>query len=177
MKLRIRKWPVLLIAGTFTVLFLCKNLIVDEYIINSSDSLPHYLYKGTHSLTDLSNQTYVLVCLRRNKSKTAYDLLSKLHPELFSHKSVCPAEVMPLIKRIAAKPHDQLVASGNHEIIVNSYELRGTAPHQTLQTFRFTGEVPDDRYLIYTPHPDSLDSRYFGFITKDEIIDTLTPVF
>jgi signal peptidase I len=39
----------------------------------------------------------------------------------------------------------------------------------TLPIFRFTGKIPKDCYFVVAPHPYSFDSRYFGFIKKEQI--------
>lgn len=40
------------------------------------------------------------------------------------------------------------------------------------------GRIPPGRYFVYTPHPDSLDSRYalMGWIPQSRILGVATPV-
>ena len=177
MKLKFRKKPLIVITLTLMGLFLCINTVVDNFIINSSDSLPHYLYKRTHSLEGLNHDSIVLICADKKSTPMLYQLLKKYHPQLIDRYTVCKGEISPLIKKIGALPHDRVVASGDKEIIVNNKELKGTTAHQKLEAFKYTGEVPADRYLVYTPNPNSLDSRYFGFVTKKELMEILIPVF
>ena len=41
------------------------------------------------------------------------------------------------------------------------------------------GIVPESRFFVFAPHPDSLDSRYamVGFISEDDIIGRTFPIF
>lgn len=61
-------------------------------------------------------------------------------------------------------------------------EFLGTAKQVSkkgtpLPVTEFRGEVPTGKLMVSAPHRDSLDSRYFGPIGRDEIIALAYPVF
>ncbi len=43
--------------------------------------------------------------------------------------------------------------------------------------FSYTGRVPEGRYFVIGDSPDSYDSRYFGFLRKEDILARAYPIF
>lgn len=48
---------------------------------------------------------------------------------------------------------------------------------EPLDNFKFSGQVPGGKCYVAGSHPDSFDSRYFGFIDKQTVIAKAYPVF
>jgi len=53
------------------------------------------------------------------------------------------------------------------------YSLKG----ETLQNFKFEGQIPKDSLFVFSNHIDSFDSRYFGFVRKENVIAIAHPIF
>ena len=43
--------------------------------------------------------------------------------------------------------------------------------------FVWHGIIPEGEYFVMAPHPDSYDSRYWGFVRSDEVIGKAIPLF
>ena len=48
---------------------------------------------------------------------------------------------------------------------------------EPVEVFRFSGKVPDGALFVVGDSPDSYDSRYFGFLRKEDVIKIAHPVF
>jgi len=46
-----------------------------------------------------------------------------------------------------------------------------------VEAFSFSGKVPDGALFVVGDSPDSYDSRYFGFLRKEDVIKIAHPVF
>jgi conjugal transfer pilin signal peptidase TrbI len=85
------------------------------------------------------------------------------------------------IKVLAGQPGDTVTRDGA------TFVVAGTALGQAKPTSRRgeplepgpTGTLPDGRYFVYAPHPDSLDSRYAltGWIAREQFIGRARALF
>ena len=85
------------------------------------------------------------------------------------------------IKVLAGQPGDTVARDGATFIVA------GTALGQAKPTSRRgeplepgpTGTLPEGRYFVYAPHPDSLDSRYAltGWIAREQLIGRARAIF
>jgi conjugal transfer pilin signal peptidase TrbI len=85
------------------------------------------------------------------------------------------------IKVLAGQPGDTVARDGATFIVA------GTALGQAKPTSRRgeplepgpTGTLPEGRYFVYAPHPDSLDSRYAltGWIAREQFIGRARAIF
>lgn len=171
MKVRVyRKYPLVILAITLILFCLVKNKI----IINTSPSIPLGLYTIHQIKAPLKQNDLVAVCLM--KSDQAFGL---------SRGYINPGRrcngTTPLLKSIIAVPGDNVILS-NDEIIVNNKIY-----HYITQKFdskqRILPSWPRGNYqntqgfwLIGTNDPHSWDSRYFGFVSKNQIIFLLNPL-
>jgi len=53
------------------------------------------------------------------------------------------------------------------------YSLKG----EILPNFQFEGTIPKDSLFVFSNHIDSFDSRYFGFVRKEDVIAIAHPIF
>lgn len=53
------------------------------------------------------------------------------------------------------------------------YSLSG----ERLHPFEFEGEIPKGDLFVFGDHVDSLDSRYFGFVRREDVIARAYPIF
>jgi conjugal transfer pilin signal peptidase TrbI len=85
------------------------------------------------------------------------------------------------IKVLAGQPGDAVTRDGA------TFVVAGTAIGQAKQLSRRgeplqpgpTGILPEGRYFVFAPHPDSLDSRYAltGWIAREQIIGRAHAIF
>ena len=85
------------------------------------------------------------------------------------------------IKVVAGQPGDTVTRDGA------TYVVAGTVLGQAKPTSRRgeplepgpTGTLPEGRYFVFAPHPDSLDSRYAltGWIASEQIIGRARAIF
>lgn len=88
---------------------------------------------------------------------------------------------MFFIKKAMGLPGDKVTREGRAFYINGEYQAiakthsRSGVPLQSGPA----GIIPDGQYFVWTPHPDSYDSRYedIGWITKDRIIGRAVRLF
>lgn len=163
------------IAITGILVFVVSmNLLKNYFSINTTDSLPEHLFYKESRVRDITLQHNDYVRLCPLYSKVAYFY------RIFDYKKDtgnCDNGQLAFLKKIAAVPGDNVIVdkngiSVNGKLIKNTKALSSKARH-----FEFKGKVPKDSYLVYTDHKEGYDSRYFGFILKDEITHKIRPVF
>lgn len=163
------------IAVTGILVFVVTmNLLKNYFSINTTDSLPEHLFYKESRVRDITLQhnDYVRLCPLYSKVADFY--------KIFDYKKDtgnCDNGQLAFLKKIAAVPGDNVIVdkngiSVNGKLIKNTKALSSKARH-----FEFKGKVPKDSYLVYTDHKEGYDSRYFGFILKDEITHKIRPVF
>jgi conjugative transfer signal peptidase TraF len=79
-----------------------------------------------------------------------------------------------LMKVVSAVPGDE-ICRRHDRFWVNGVEVAQVfhfyAPGKKLPQYYFCGRVPKDQYFLLGPqHPHSFDSRYFGFVSRSQII-------
>lgn len=163
------------IAITGILVFVVSmNLLKNYFSINTTDSLSEHLFYKESRVRDITLQhnDYVRLCPLYSKVADFY--------RIFDYKKDtgnCDNGQLAFLKKIAAVPGDNVIVdkngiSVNGKLIKNTKALSSKARH-----FEFKGKVPKDSYLVYTDHKEGYDSRYFGFILKDEITHKIRPVF
>lgn len=83
-------------------------------------------------------------------------------------------------KRIIALPGDDIIAS--RKVIVNGERIgsiaqRSDSQNRPMQIFEYTGKVPVGHVFVLGDTQGSFDSRYYGFVKKDNINRRLIPLF
>jgi signal peptidase I len=84
------------------------------------------------------------------------------------------------LKIIACLPGDDLqekercfYCNGKFIGCAKRYDRKGNP----VSFFIFKGKVPDGKYFVVGIHPDSYDSRYWGFVDKEQIIGRVKKIF
>lgn len=156
------------------VLVVSMNLLKNYFSINTTDSLPEHLFYKESRVRDITLQhnDYVRLCPLYSKVADFYRIF-----DFKKDTGNCDNGQLAFLKKIAAVPGDDVIVddkgiSVNGKLINNTKALSSKARH-----FEFKGKVPKDSYLVYTDHKEGYDSRYFGFILKDEITHKIRPVF
>lgn len=98
---------------------------------------------------------------------------------LFS-KRIETATTDRLLKRVGCAPGQRLSAI-NGEYACDGHFLGRAMSRDSkgkpLPQFAFNGEVPPDSLFMVGPHPRSYDSRYFGFIHADSVLNKAHPLW
>lgn len=154
--------------------------VVPFAIINVSPSMPMGLYVRT-SVNSLRAGDIVAVCLRdRAHRKFVAMALSRgyIWNDRLGSCAVGAWRFAPLVKRIVAVSGDT-VQIGRSGIFVNgrreqqSRPLRVDSKGRALPQVRLSVRVPRGEYVIEGENPRSYDSRYFGLVPREDILERL----
>lgn len=100
--------------------------------------------------------------------------------EFAAERGYLPLHV-PLIKRIAALPHDRICGSGKRISIngqVIAVRLATDARHRPLPTWQgCLGLGNSEIFLLSTDKPGSFDGRYFGLVKRSAVKGRLRPLW
>ncbi len=135
-----------------------------------------YLFKQSYglgiSLTP-SLPYYVFIINKKNLDFKKDDLIVFKYPgeNIYSYK-----KDEQFVKIAACFPNDYLTVNDNYEYFCNSKNI-GKAPLKDgkgmeLQHFIFNGIIPENEYFVIGTHPKSWDSKYWGFVSKNQITGT-----
>ena len=85
------------------------------------------------------------------------------------------------IKRVGCTPGEVLTVDA-HDNYYCSGEYLGRAKRNTLlgeplAPFRFAGKVPEGMLFVIGDHRDSYDSRYYGFVAHERILEVAWALF
>ncbi|MFZ5862396.1 MAG: signal peptidase I [Nitrospirota bacterium] len=84
------------------------------------------------------------------------------------------------VKVVKGLPGDRLEIREDRTVWLDGVRLdsvRATdSKGRTVEPFRFEGVIPEDTYFLYSPAPNSYDSRYYGLIAKSQIIGRVVPL-
>ena len=89
-------------------------------------------------------------------------------------------EDWPLIKRVAALPGDEICRTGRDILIydeVVSEALIVDSSGRNLPVWDGCVRLESDELFLLTPHPASLDGRYFGPVKQTDLDGVAIPVF
>lgn len=149
------------------------NYVNTHFIYNRTSSLPQRIFKisGRADNHNLIKGDYVSICPIKRKIKPLID------HNLLPKNGYCYNGYNSLLKIVGAIEGDYVVVDENG-ITVNGSLIYGTvAKSKNAEHFKFKGYVPKDHIIVYTHHEKGFDSRYFGFISADELVYLLDPVF
>ena len=75
-----------------------------------------------------------------------------------------------LIKRVIGLPGDTVEYKDN-KLYINNKFVEENFLHKKTSDYSLDGTIPKDHYFVVGDNrPDSLDSRYFGLVSKEEIL-------
>ena len=84
-------------------------------------------------------------------------------------------------KEVGCAPGDMLRVDANSWFFCNGkplgQALKTDSHEDTLPLFVFNGVIPPDNYFTIGSNPRSFDSKYFGFIKKNEILYKAYPIW
>ena len=86
-----------------------------------------------------------------------------------------------LTKKVGCMPGDVLKVDKDAWFSCNGkplgQALKTDSNGEILPLFVFNGVIPEDRYFMVGSNPRSFDSKYFGFIKKNEILYKAYPIW
>lgn len=152
---------------SLVAIILFKNFIV----INTTKSLTPGIYYRTFATPSRGN---IVLVSPPNQVIFQEALKKKILSRGSSDAGTCF-----MIKIMVADEND-IVEVNKHGITVNGYTL----PNSMRQDWSIDGtvEIPikrklKDEVVLYSPHPLSFDSRYFGPVERSAVIATIKPLF
>ena len=75
-----------------------------------------------------------------------------------------------LIKRVIGLP-GETIKYENNQLYINNKLVEENFLHKDTKDYELTHSIPDDCYFVVGDNrPDSLDSRIFGYVSKNEIL-------
>ena len=159
---------IVLIGGALLIALVVKTFLFQAFYIPSDSMVPTL---KTNDRVIVNKLSYKLHAVHRG------DIVVFKTPKGPDGKPIDPT-IKDLVKRVIGLPGD-VVSAENGKILVNgkvlteSYLPAGTVTDCTgfaTQCFP-TGPIPTDRYWVMGDNrTQSRDSRYFGAITKSEIV-------
>ena len=153
-----------LVLATAIFIYLC-SIIGKKIVIALTDSTSHTVYWIDNSSPKKGD--YVIFRLKLNKRYFS-DFIKK-------HEAT-----VTVVKRVICVPGDHLVVrkrkffcNGKYIGTAKEYSLKGIKT----KVFHYNGVVPKGDLFVIGSSINSYDSRYFGFIRKDEVQNTAVPIF
>lgn len=134
-----------------------------------TDNVGYFVFTTSPSL----KHRFFYVDLRRKEPKRGEYIAFWLYPDKII------SEKQRSIKEVVCFPGDVLEVRGR-EYYCNGFYL-GRAKERSkkgipVDNFKWNGVIPDGMYFVMGVHPDSYDSRYYGFVSKESIIGVGKPL-
>ena len=151
---------------------LSSHYLSDVISVNHTASLPGSIFLLQQLPNRIQRGSIVEFCPNEKITRIASIL------NLIVKNNKCPSGFEPFLKIVAAVPGDFVEANGSDEIRVNNVVFLGSKPQNPLlPVFIYKGIVSTNEYLLLTPHPRSFDSRYYGFIKREDLIKNAVCLF
>jgi signal peptidase I/conjugal transfer pilin signal peptidase TrbI len=163
---RALNWKVLTLLALIGVI---GTLIPGRFCVTLTPSVKYRLFVLDRDLSQVKNGDYVLVSLDVGR-------LGNLPlPE-----GVREGETVRAVKRVACAEGELLRVAGRDFFCDD--EPVGRAKERSLKgvsltPFVFSGPVPEGWVFLSGDHPDSFDSRYFGFVDKKTLRAWARPIW
>jgi conjugative transfer signal peptidase TraF len=144
--------------------------------INDTPSIPRGLYRTTNE--SVARGRHVLFC------PASRPLFQRALERGYLSSGRCAAGSSYLMKRVWAVPGDR-IAVLDDGVYINGARVPNSAPRaadgggRPLPRYRIDDQVLDrEQYLLLSEtHPRSFDGRYFGPVTRSEIVAVIRPLF
>ena len=100
---------------------------------------------------------------------------------VFHHPGDRFVKEMDMVKKLICLPGDVLTVDRNSRKFYCNGSFIGTAKQTTRKgepapLFIWNGAIPEGKYFVMGIHPDSYDSRYYGFVSQERIIGKAYPL-
>ena len=171
MRLRPRTPAPLLLVCVATLAGWCVETLGIRF--NTSPSVPVGLYRIRQ--TSITNEGLVAACLPKTMAAVGRE-------RGYLRRGECPGGVSPVVKLVGAQggDHVQVTTEG---VLVNGRRLQDLAPPVDSHGRSLLSVAPGDYELgvdelwLYSPHPSSWDSRFFGPVSVSAVLGTVRPIW
>ncbi|HFB97879.1 MAG TPA: hypothetical protein ENJ62_01950 [Bryobacterales bacterium] len=104
-----------------------------------------------------------------------YVVFPKAHPFVFEGKEKLYIKVVRCLPGdyLETRPDRSFWCNGEFLGIASETDSKG----RPAPLFVFNGRIPEGRYFVLGEHPMSFDSKYWGFVRRDEILYRAKPLF
>lgn len=180
-RLQIKRRLFFFVVMPLVVLCASYFIFTRYFIINITDSMPIGLYKKVNT-NNLEKGDIVSVCIDNNKAMLA------IQNSIIVANDQCSNGSQMLVKEIIATPDDQIeITDSDMDVTLGDTVYRYEAPRfafsprtkEPVLTLIDTGKYKSTGYWLYGSYDykDSWDSRYFGQVSRANIINKLKPIF
>jgi len=135
-----------------------------------TENVGYFVFTTSPSL----KHKFFYVDLRRKEPKRGEYIAFWLYPDKII------SEKQRSIKEVVCFPGDILEVRGRDYYCNGVYLGRAKERSRkgvSVDNFKWNGPVPEGMYFVKGVHPDSYDSRYYGFVSKERIIGVGRPLF
>lgn len=157
--------------GVLIVLVLLIGMLIPSRIcITLTPSLNKRVFWMNHNVKNIQRNDYVLFSLDTGR----------LSPEVSIPDEVRRGDKVRAMKRVACVSGDLLKVEGQDYYCNNTFIGRSkllSIKGEKLIPFIFNGIVPEGLVFLTGDHPDSYDSRYYGFIDRMTFQAHAWPIF
>ncbi len=166
-KVRLSKttWAVLVV-----LVLLIGMLIPGRICITLTPSLNKRVFWMSHNVENIQRNDYVLFTLDTGH----------LSPDVSIPDDVRKGDEVQVMKRVACVTGDLLKVDGQDYFYNDSFIGRSkllSIKGKRLTPFTYNGIVPEGLVFLIGDHPDSYDSRYYGFIDRMTFQAHAWPIF
>ena len=180
-RLQIKRRLFFFVVMPLVVLCASYFIFTRYFIINITDSMPIGLYKKINA-NNLEKGDIVSVCIDNNKAMLA------IQNSIIVANDQCSNGSQMLVKEIIATPDDNIEITGSDmDVTLGDTVYRYAAPRfafsprtkEPVLTLISTGTYKSTGYWLYGSYDyeNSWDSRYFGQVSRANIINKLEPIF
>lgn len=158
----------------FILFFIIVTLLYvqykQNYIINTTKSIPIGLYSIDHDKETLNRGDTIAFCLNPKFIEFA-----KSQDLVRETKGGWCDGLQPILKTIIATENDEVVFNKNG-IYVNGQLMNGTVPI-TEEYTEYKTVLKENEFVVATNEKLGFDSRYFKEINKNDVISKITPIY
>lgn len=150
----------------FVALFILLFVVAIRYY---TDNVGYFVFTTSPSL----KHRFFYVDLRRKEPKRGEYIAFWLYPDKII------SEKQRSIKEVVCFPGDVLEVRGRDYYCNGVYLGRAKERSKKgipVDNFKWNGVIPEGMYFVMGVHPDSYDSRYYGFVSKERIIGVGKPL-
>ena len=151
---------ILFVLTIFASVMLFGKWLTDNYgfAFNKSNSLPGKIYFLDKKPGALQKGDLVSFRLKNDKFYGNATMLKKI--------IAMPGEII-------MEPKKNLVVAGSKYLVRRDSSADG----RSIDLVKLPSIIPKSQYFVYTPHPKSYDSRYFGLIKDEDILARAYPLY
>lgn len=157
--------------GVLVVLVLLSGMMIPSRIcITLTPSLNKRVFWMSHNVENIQKNDYVLFSLDTGR----------LSPDISIPDDVRKGDEVRAMKRVACVTGDLLKVDGQDYFCNDSFIGRSkliSIKGKRLTPFTYNGIVPEGLVFLIGDHPDSYDSRYYGFIDRMTFQAHVWPIF